>query len=359
MLPDFNTYVSRYLKTIAVSIWVPCVLLSTSLARNTVDISLLELILGLGSIALSVAYCSARDAPGFWSYAVRTLRLFDTKARRSEISAISRSLPLRTLLATPRYAALLMFVITAFISFLGYELLEEHRDVLIYLCGGIILPLLMMAFAKWSVGFHLYRAFEQLASAQNTEEGDAACHRLPSLRYLITSDLLLSLFINLVLVLPIQRKAAFSLQESYSSTQFMVAFTLLLLIVALFMLFFAAKPRRLAFVGEMLSMKQSERDRVSYAPWLRWTTHISATIWTRYACYTLFILLWGFLLCQLFDTQAPKSGFNAIYFTGLLPIVMIYLSERYGVLVESREAAIDTVKRVEANGVLERVRGAQ
>ncbi len=340
MQPNFKTFRRQYLLMTFLGLLIPSALLSMSLVRNVINITLPELIMGLGMIAVAITFSAVRDSRGYWFYAIQAVKIFEPESERQRL--ITANIPAwRQLLArSPVFAALLAFIFVVAISAVGYSWSYPHIDALIYLCGFFILPFFSLLLLGSIVICHTREAI--LNSSLTTGS-------VKNIYYYLGYDVLISLLVNFALVFPIARKPAFSLADGYNSMLFQIAFCVLLLAVLLFMLFFARVSRRYIMVGELIA----EDIDLSFAR--RPLPSLLAVFLKqhrRYIIYFFSVILWGILLCNSAALLVDSQDFIPLYLLALIPIVLIYLVERYQVLYVAFIQAKDIHQRLKNNKIL-------
>lgn len=342
MVPSLEAYSRKYANAVHVALLVPCALLSMSLARNTLDITLVELVWGLGAIAAVIAFSLVLDERGYWFYAVASGKIID-KSNQASQAALALLPPGNwrvKCLTQPLHAALLAWVMAGALAALAYPFLQGHHKLLILACGFVIFPLALGQLSGRGTKYHLR---DMLAPRPTL----ASARRPWRIGHAVALDLALALTVNLPLVLPIARKPAFDLSDGYDNIAFVIAFVILLWVVFAFMGVFALKPRRLVLVGELL---RGDIDS-GYAGSAPWASRLGSQRWLRYAAYFLLLAGWAILLCIAFAHWVVAPHFILLYGVGLLPIAWIYAIERYQVLFSNFRQAQDMVRRMPACGL--------
>lgn len=322
MIPNFSTFSSKYIRVAVLPVIVVSALLTSSLIRNVINITLPEIIAGLGAICLSIVWSMMRDGRGYWVYSVFTMRMYESP---EDIARYMRSLTLEgrsKLFYRPFWASLLTLCAVVLFSTAIWWCGPSYRYVLIGLLGVVVLPAVMLWQLDKSIPFCILNA---LLIHDKPNEYQAKPRRLPSC---LAEDLLLSLLINFALVLPIARKPAFSLAGGYANPAFIVAFIILLTIVMLFMFCFAIRPRRYVIFGELL-IGNIKDDFAPVTP-CAVTSKLSRP-W-RLVIWLLLIAIWSIVICLIFNGIGMTPSFTPLYLCSLLPIIAIYCAERYQVL---------------------------
>ncbi|ERK16528.1 hypothetical protein L580_0103 [Serratia fonticola AU-P3(3)] len=334
MIPSFSTFSQKYLQVAAIPVVLISAILTSSLIRNAIDISLPEIIAGLGAIALSIVWSMMRDGRGYWTYSVFTLRVFENpEVIASYMRRNTRGWA--KLLYQPFWASLVTLCLVVVLSGLIWLGGPQWRYVLIALLGMLVLPALMLAQLYKSIGFNILLAFKSYRDPQANRP------RLRSLPGLVVEDLLLSLPINLALVLPIARKPAFSLDAGYANPAFIIAFMILMGVVMLFMLAFANRTRRYVVLGELLNGALDNRA-VPVAPW---SLASKLTAWRRGLIWLLVSQLWSIAVCLIFAAWQIAPQFIPLYLCTLLPLLVVYYLERYQTLYNSFNDALEMYQR--------------
>ena len=337
MIPNFDTFSTRYLRAACIPVVVVSALLTSSLLRNVIDISLWEMVAGLGAICLSIVWSMMRDGRGYWVYTVFTMRVYETPeeiARRIEHLSLGGA---SRLFYQPLAASLLTLAVVVLLSLAAWLCGPQYRYPLIGLLGVVLLPAVMLWQLDRSVPFLIRQAMMIHKDKANYASRP---RRLPAC---LAEDLLLGLLVNFALVLPIGRKAEFSLAAGYGNPAFIVAFMILLTIVMLFMFFFAIRPRRYVILGDML-IGNIAADFAPCAPWA--LTARLARPW-RLVIWLIAVALWSVAICLLFQTLKLPQSFVPFYLCSLLPIVLIYCAERYQALYDNHLEAQEMRQRYE------------
>lgn len=337
MIPNFKMFSKKYLRAAPIPIITISSILTLSLMRNAIDISLAEIIAGLGAISLSIIWGTMRASRGYWLYTVYTRRVYESPEKVMQYLEKFKMGGKSIFLYHPFGVSLVTLCAVSLLSCLIWLCGPAYRYNLIALSGIFIMPLLLLFQLKKSIPYHLTHALESHTNSHSI---------IPSLRRLpgyVAEDLLLSLMINLALVLPIARKPDFSLAEGYSNPAFIVAFMILLSVVLLFMFFFATRSQRYVIFGEMI-IGHINKEFAPFMPSL----HINklARSW-RLLLWLGLILLWSIIICLIFSSLRITPEFITLYLFGLLPIILIYCVERYQVLYSNFKDAQDMLQRYE------------
>ncbi|CAM4211034.1 hypothetical protein [Serratia silvae] len=347
MIPRFSTFSKKYLRLAAVPVVLISGILTSSLMRNVIDISLPEMIAGLGAIALSIVWSMMRDGRGYWTYSVYTLRVFESP------EVIAGYMQRKTqgwakLFYRPFWASLVTLCLVTALSGLIWLCGTQWRYALIALLGVLVLPALMLAQLYRSISFNILLAFK---SHTEPEANRPRLRRLPGL---VAEDLLLSLLINFALVLPIARKPAFSLAAGYAHPAFIIAFMILMGVVMLFMLAFANRTRRYVVFGELLNGTLDAHS----TPCAPWSFTGRLTPWLRGLIWLLVSQLWSIAICLIFAALQITPQFIPLYLCALLPLIIVYCLERYQTLYSNFNEALEMRQRhlVHANNFAKTMR---
>ncbi|WP_411752218.1 hypothetical protein [Serratia sp. (in: enterobacteria)] len=338
MIPTFASFSKKYLRAATVPVVLISAVLTSSLIRNAVDITLLEMIAGLGAISLSIVWGMMRDGRGYWTYSIYTMRVFEAPEVLTSY-AQRRTEGWAKLLYRPFGASLVTLCLVAALSSLSWLAGPDWRYALIALLGVVVLPALMLVQLNKSIPFNILLA---LKSHGEPETYRPRLRRLPSC---VAEDLLLSLLINFALVLPIARKPAFSLAVGYADPAFIIAFMILMGVVMLFMLAFAGRSRRYVLFGELLNGSLD----ASAAPITPWTFTGKLTVWRRGLIWLLASQLWSITICLIFATLQVTPQFIPLYLCALLPLLGVYCLERYQTLYSNFHDALEMRKRHEVH----------
>lgn len=328
MIPSFNLFVGKYVRSVFPYLVIPSALLSSGLIRNVVNISVIQLMIGLGAVGIAIVTSLLRDERGFWFYAIQSRKVAmpmvsvsaDGMVIKKSFTRNSQSLWAK-LFHQPVYAAILTASFVSIVCLLLFPLFREHTDALIYLFGIAILPL----FLCWLLWQSLHYRWHAVLSFDKKQQ------QKRSITYFLLCDLFTSLMVNFSLVLPIEHKPAFSLALGYINPAFIIAFIILMLCVVVFILFFAIRSRRYSMVGELLCGDIGHDFARGLPRWLAWFLH---HLW-RFPIYIGFTILWSIGVCFFFSILNITPRFLPLYFTAMVPIVGIYLLERYQVVFDS------------------------
>lgn len=334
MIPRFATFTQKYLQAAAVPVVLISGILTSSLIRNVIDITLPEIVAGLGAISLSIVWSMMRDGRGYWTYSVFTLRVFEAP----EVIAgymQRKTGGLARLLYQPLWASLAILCLVAALSGAIWLVGPDWRYALIALLGVLVLPALMLFQLHKSIPFNI------LLALKSHSEPDAYRPRQRSLPGCVAEDLLLSLLINFALVLPIARKPAFSLAAGYADPAFIIAFMILMAVVMLFMLAFASRTRRYVMFGELLNGTLN----ADVAPLAPWSFTGKLTRISRGLIWLLATLVWSIAVCLIFTALHLTPQFIPLYLCGLLPLLAVYCAERYQTLYANFNEALEMRKR--------------
>lgn len=345
MIPGFSTFIKKYLRIAAVPVVLFSGILTSSLIRNVIDISLPEIIAGLGAIALSIVWSMMRDGSGYWAYSVYTLRIYESPG------LITGDMQPKTqgwakLFYRPFWASLVTLSLVTVLSWLIWLCGPQWRYALIALLGVLVLPVLMLAQLYQSISFNILLAFK---SYREPEADRPRKRRLPGL---VVEDLLLTLLTNFALVLPIARKPAFSLTFGYAHPAFIIAFMILIGVVMLFMLAFANRSRRYVVFGELLNGTLDAHAK----PRAPWSFTGRLTPWHRGLIWLLASQLWSIAICLIFAALQISPQFIPLYLCALLPLMIVYCLERYQTLYSNFSEAQEMRQRhlVHANNYFKR-----
>lgn len=319
MIPNFRTFYKKYRVAAALTIVSISGILTSSLIRNVIDISLLEMIAGLGAISLTIIWNMMRDGRGYFIYSVFTMKFYDNPQEYEQYKENITSGGLSKIYHRPFYSALLTLGAVVIGSIVIWLCGPVLRYWLIAFAGVVLIPALIMYQLRMATPYNIVYALEQL------EPQDKPSIRARYLPSYIAEDLLLSLMVNLALVLPIARKPAFSLSEGYDNPAFIVAFMILLTVVMLFMFCFAIRQRRYVLFGELLSGHINDR----FASVRPWAFTRKLTTFGRLIFWIFLTAIWSIVICLLFSKIQGETHFWALYFCSLLPIIAVYCAERY------------------------------
>lgn len=338
MIPRLSTFSQKYLRVAAIPVVLISGILTSSLIRNVIDITLPEMIAGLGAICLSIVWSMMRDGRGYWTYSVFTLRVLETP---ETITAYMqrKTEGLAKLLYRPFGASLVILSLVAALCSLIWLVGPGWRCALIALLGMLVFPALML--------FQLYKSipFNILLAMKSHSEPEVYRPQQRSLPGFVAEDLLLSLPINFALVLPIARKPAFSLAAGYTDPAFVIAFMILMGGVILFLLAFASRTRRYVVFGELLNGTLGEHA-ASFAPW-SFTGKLTRI--GRVLIWLVATLVWSIVICLIFDALQIKPQFIPLYLCALLPLLSVYCAERYQTLYDNFNDALEMRKRHQAH----------
>jgi len=319
MLPDAHQYLWRWLKASAVRLLLPCTLFSVFFAGNVTDVSLRQLIICLGTIGAALAFITARDARSYWFYLIH--------ARKVTVSGGVSSKSSPGWYSSPWLAALLIFVTMA----ASCLLFSAWRYPLIYF-SGVLMPLPIALLLACAVKHYMAPIALTAGGKQKT------------LTDYLLADLLLSLLINAAIVLPLLEKPAFSLHNGYQPQGFALAFTLLLSSVLAMMLFFGRMKCGYVMLGEILAGNTAENfSRVPDG----WPRHPA-----RYLIYLLLVVVWALFLSYLVTVTLFPADFILLYYTGLLPVIVIWWLERYRRISDSYLFASAIHRQLKRKGLL-------
>ncbi|MGF6191929.1 hypothetical protein [Serratia sp. 2723] len=333
----------RYMRETAFPVVLVSATLTASLIRNIIDITLPEMIAGLGAICLSIVWSMMRDGQGYWSYSVFTFRVFKNPqalAIASEIASESQYKERKTegmnkLLYQPGWASLVILCLVVVLSGLVWLCGPDWHYPLIALLGVLVLPVLILVQLDKSAQFNV------LLALKSYSEPETYRPRQRSLPRLVAEDLLLNLITNVTLVLPIARKPAFSLAQGYADPAFIVAFMILMGVVTLFMLVLVGRSRRYVLFGELLN-GTLDANSTPCAPW-SFTGRL--TPWRRGLIWLLASQLWSIAICLIFAALQITPQFIPFYLCALSPLLVVYCLERYQTLYNNYNDALEMRKR--------------
>ncbi|KOC89170.1 hypothetical protein [Winslowiella iniecta] len=311
MLPDAYQYFWRWLKVSAVRLLLPCALFSALFAGNVTAVSLQQLIIGSGIICAALAYIVIRDAYSYWFYLIHALKV------THPVGVSSKELPDWYL--SPWLASLLTFAAMAASCLLFDWLFSAWRYPFIYLSGLLLMPLLITLVLAWGVKNYAALIAEKSSITVGGKQKTVTDY--------LVADLVVSLLINAVVVLPLVEKPTFSLHSGYQPLGFAWAFTLLLTIVLTMMLFFGRVKCGYVMLGERLAGNTA----ANFSRIPAWLPRHPA----RYLIYLLLIVGWALFLSYLVAVAAFPVNFIPLYYTGLLPVMMIWWLERYRRITDS------------------------
>jgi len=320
MLPDFERFAKRYLHFASLGLWLISLLLCVALVRNTVAISLTEMLFGLGTISLSLCWNMLRDQRGYWVYSLYALKLYEPAEKIEQLQQYISKQNWRRHCYHPWSGSLLTLGLVALLCLLQMQLPASYRSGFILLMGAIVLPQWLSWLLKRSLLFSVIWAVNQKQQPIRPRPRHISLH--------LSQDLLFNLIVNVALVFPLAYKPSFSLAKGYSDPAFVVAFIILLEIVLLLMLLFVRRTRRYHFCGELLCGLVD--DQFAHTPPWRWSGWRS--LWLRGGIYTLLIAGWSILLCGFFEHYIGGEHFIGLYLVGLLPLVLVFTMERYRTL---------------------------
>ena len=329
MIPNLITFYNKYWLAAALTIVLISGILTSSLIRNVIDISLPEMIMGLGAISVTITWNMIRDGRGYFLYSVFNLRFYNNPQENEELKKSLKFEGLSKIYYRPFYSSLLTLVAVVVCCMVIWLCGPALRYWLIAFAGVVVMPAIILCQLRLSTPYNIVYALKQLK-----EQGKQPVKARYLLSY-ITEDLFLSLMVNFALVLPISRKPAFSLSGGYDNPAFIVAFMILLTAVMLFMFCFAIRQRRYILFGELLNGNINDRF-ASVDPWS--FTH-KLTRFGRLIFWLFLTAIWSVIVCLLFSAMEGEARFNSLYFCSLLPVIAVYCLERYQTLYTNfREA---------------------
>ncbi len=325
MIPSIEHFSKRYLRVAVYPMYMIPAILTFSLTRNAINISLMEMIFGLGAIAGSIAWGIMQDGRGYWFYTITSLRVYEAPEKLREMMHLVPDRRFSPCYYLPPLAVALTFSYVIALCMVGWLLVPAYFYSWTWLCGLIFIPMWLVRMHRTAVKYQIKRALRHLGDEERL------AIRPRTLYSSLLEDLVVSLLINFALVFPLAHKPQFSLTQGSHDPAFMVAFVILLWIVTGFMLLFAARPRRYILCGEMVCGDVDD-SFVKHAPsaFLR-----KVGLGWRVLLWGVFIPFWGGGVCILCSGFTSKPSFVPLYLFGLLGPVAIYCVERYWVLYKN------------------------
>ncbi|MEQ5204697.1 hypothetical protein ABN228_19590 [Providencia rettgeri] len=335
MIPNSKTFNKKYRVVSRLTIILISGILTSSLIRNVIDISLMEIIVGLGAIGLSITWSSTRDGLGYFTYSVSTMRFFDNQQEYEKLKKRGEARRFPIIYSHPFYNSLLTLVGVIICSVVIWLCGPALRYWLIAFAGLIIIPVMILHQLTIAAEQNIISAIERLIAQKKKPV------RVRYFLSYLTEDLLLSLAVNFALVLPIARKPAFSLAEGYENPAFIVAFMILLTIVMLFMLCFAIRQRRYVLFGELLGGYINEGFMSSRpCAFMRKSNTLG-----RLILWLFLTAIWSVVICLLFSQIQKEPDFGSLYFCSLLPIIGVYCLERHNLFYTNFKEALEMEKQ--------------
>lgn len=339
MFRDFMRFMARYQRFNTAGIVLVCALMTLSLFRNNVALSLPWLIAGASGMAFIIMWCILRDSWGYWCYSSLVMRYYFTPQQIEQSEERHRNLDLTQwrvrLFLHPLWSGLVLACCAALVfSLAWYALPARWLRGFIWVWGVVILPLLLLQMLKPAIRLYVYfssPARAHLRPVRLTRQG----------RRLVVMNSLLFTLIAGVMTLPIQHRQDFSLAAGATHPWFMAAFTIMLEFLLLLALVFAWRPRRYVILGELLSQAIGE-DYLSHPP-LAFTRRHSKT-W-RFLFYAVLMALWPGLVCLIAPAIGISDAFVPLWVLGYLPVLFILLAEGYQCLYEQFGQAREMQKR--------------
>ncbi|WP_299998260.1 hypothetical protein [uncultured Cedecea sp.] len=329
MIPNFITFYKKYRIAAFLAIVFISSILTSSLIRNVIDISLPEMIVGLGAISMTITWNMMRDGRGYFIYSIFTLRFYDKPEVHEKFTENIKFGGLAKIYYRPFYSSLLTLVAVVICCTLIWLCGPALRYWLIAFAGVVVMPAIIMHQSRMAMPYNMLYALQQLTSQ---DKQPVKARYLPSY---ITEDLLLSLVVNFALVLPVAAKPAFSLSEGYGNPAFIVAFIILMTIVMLFMFCFALRQRRYILLGELLNGDINDR----FASTSPWSFTCKLTTVGRLMFWLFLTAVWSIIICLLFSATQGEPNFALLYVCSLLPLIAVYCVERHQTLYTNfREA---------------------
>lgn len=297
MLPNFQRHTGRYAFGLWLGLSLLCLLLTFALLRNAPQLSPLALVLAGVAISFAATLGAARDAPGYWIYAARSLKFMPSQEEMARLHQL-RVTPLigwLNPLNQPYALPMLVSGLTALILLAGQALWPAHLELLGGLALCVVLPLLLSILLAGSAPY-----FMALSSPEGEAAlGGSARRQLDARRYRL-EDLGVSLLLTLALIWPLQDKPAFSLQAGYGTPEFIVAAVILGWVAAFFSLFGARRSRLFSQVGEQLSsLVRNETP----------SSRQASGLLLRHAGYAALIAAWAIALCLLLASLPLRLPF--------------------------------------------------
>ncbi|KAB8312519.1 hypothetical protein EH228_06925 [Erwinia endophytica] len=316
MIPSYTHFSRRHTLIFAAGCFITTAILTSSLLRNTLVITPLRLFIGLAAIGGSIAWNTAREGRGYWIYTIATLRMYENEVTLNEKSALPEN-KFNRYLSMPWCSLLVTLALALLLSITGAWLPPLALRYWAFLCGVLILPFSLC---------YIYNHASQ-ATIRQTILHISGIKRIKvkqrSLAHYLAEDLFIMLLVNLALVLPIAKKAAFSLAHGSHTPTFIIAMIILMEIVMGFILLIAFRTRRFIFCGELILDAVKIPTRLS-------ERRLKYRLFFRIIGWLLVTLFWTVFICLFFSSHAPH--FTLVYLSALSVPLLIFILERYNTL---------------------------
>lgn len=332
MIPTVEEYSMKYIRLVNFVVTIISALLCFSLVRNTTDISLAEMLIGLTTIIVVITYTLIRDQRSYWVYTLCAIKAYMNKETMLAYASLGDNKKAMACYRSPLYMSIIGLLIINVISVICYWLFLPYIDVYLMFAGLMLIPTLVNRMVGYAIKYHLYHTIMFLS--YSPDHDFKAKKTLPKL---VWNDLILFVMVNLALVLPIISQPNFSLSRGYGTIEFSLAFAILLVIICFFTLTSSMAVRKFSFIGELLT-KEISPNALNAVPVV---DNFNGSKWRRYAYYHLATFIWGVVICQVFELAVSYISFSAIYIVGFLPLVVMYYIERYKTLYDNLKDACE------------------
>jgi len=316
MIPSYTHFIRRHNMVFATGCFITTAILTSSLLRNTLIITPQQLFIGLVAIGGSIAWNTLREGQGYWIYTITTLRMYENEVTLQENSAIPESKLNRTL-SMPWCSLLVILALALLLSITGVWLPQSTLQYWALLCGVLILPFCLCYIHNRASQAIIRKIILHISGIRPIKV------KQRSLKNYLVEDLFIMLLVNLALVLPIEKKAAFSLEHGSHTPTFIIAMIILLEIVMGFILLIACRTRRFIFCGELiLNAVKSPGRKPEHG--------VKHRLFPRIIGWFLLTLFWTIFICLFFSGSTPH--FAMVYLSALSVPLLIFIFERYNTL---------------------------
>ncbi|MFC0180254.1 hypothetical protein [Thorsellia kenyensis] len=334
MIPSLEHFLKKHLFFTTIIITVILLFFTFSIVKNSDSITQSIIYLGYPLLILVFLFLIFNDVMGYVAYSIFSLRFFDrveeeeAKKRFNEITQWKLS-PIRPSLII----TIIVFCVTVFLSYF----LDMDFTLTIFLCTLIVFPVLF--YINLKSYFTSYTDYIKYKIEFNQDKSLEL-----NINRLLAKEIIVSVIINFVIVLPLANKKAFFFNSGTATPEFIVAMLILVFCVWGILFLFSSKSKRYVILGLYFICKTPQEK--SLTGFLSYYANYSRI--TRFLIGLFIIMIWEIMVLIILDEFFRWTGhFAVVYAFSVLPIYTGYILEKKLSMQQSKIEAKEMFDRHE------------
>lgn len=326
MLPSCSYYIKKHHLTILKPIIITSLTLALCFINNVECLSFSELYFGIAAISISIIWNVSEYYNSYWVYCVFSGKFKMNKINR-KLLTIKKNLwicRVMSFLSSPLQSSFLLCVIILGITFVIWPYGKDNVRLMVFCLGALVSPLLIWCIIRFTYLHHLSIASDKI---KNYIRGEPiTCRKVIKIDYIVIKEIFFSVIVILAIVLPIKHKKEFDLGQGYASPSFIVALIILIYCILGIMLFLSRGSQINFLVGKILLSEVNFDYNFTHGSG-GYSFH-AKNIYLRLLIWMCTIFILVTIFCLVFELLNIPVCFTYIFFTCLIPTIIIYRVER-------------------------------